>query len=83
MKAKYVKPTLCVEMFCLTQSIARDCGDSIPQSQLDFSDPHTCRWNMGGDNTVFIVNQHCTIDGTKMEYVCYNNPSEGNYIFRS
>ena len=83
MKAKYVKPTLSVEMFCLTQSIARDCGDSIPQSQLTSGDPHTCCWDMGGGNTVFIVNQHCKIDGTKMEYICYNNPSEGNFIFRS
>ena len=84
MKAKYVKPTLCVEMFCLTQSIARDCSDSIPASQVTYGDPNSCYWDMGGtNNTVFIVNQHCKIDGTKMGYVCYNNPSEGNYIFRS
>ena len=83
MKNKYVKPTLSVEMFCLTQSIARDCGDSIPQSQLTYSDANTCAWDLGGGSTVFIVNQHCKIDGTTMEYVCYNNPSEGNSLFRS
>ena len=83
MKAKYVKPTLCVEMFCLTQSIARDCSDSIPKGQVTYGDPNNCWWDMGGGNTVFIAPQPCKIDGTKMEYVCYNNPSEGNYIFRS
>lgn len=83
MKNKYVKPTLSVEMFSLTQAIARDCGDSIPQSQLSSNDANTCYWDLGGTNQVFIVKQHCTIDGTTMEYVCYNNPSEGNYIFRS
>ena len=83
MKNKYVKPTLSVEMFSLTQAIARDCGDSIPKSQLTSNDPNSCAWDLGGNNKVFIVNQHCTIDGNTMEYVCYNNPSEGNYIFRS
>lgn len=83
MKSKYVKPTLAVEMFSLTQSIARDCGGSFPQSQLTANDAHNCKWDLGGGASVFIVNQHCTIDGTTMEYVCYNNPSEGNQIFRS
>ena len=83
MKSKYVKPTLAVEMFSLTQSIARDCGDSIPPSQLTSGDPHNCYWDLGGGNTVFITPSPCSIDGDKMGYVCYNNPSEGNYIFRS
>ena len=83
MKNKYVKPTLAVEMFSLTQAIARDCGDNIPQSQLNANDAQTCRWDLGGGASVFIVGRHCTIDGTTMEYVCYNNPSEGNAIFRS
>ena len=83
MKNKYEKPTMAVEMFLLTQSIARDCGDNIPDSQLSLNDANTCYWDMGGGATVFIAGQHCMIDGTKMEFVCYNNPSEGNYIFRS
>ena len=83
MKSKYVKPTMAVEMFSLTQAIARDCGDSFPQSQLTLADAHTCEWNLGGGYTVFIEKPRCAMDGTTMEYVCYNNPSEGNYIFRS
>ena len=83
MKSKYVKPTLAVEMFSLTQSIARDCGDSIPKSQLTSNDIHSCAWDLGGGATVFIPGPNCVIDGTTMEYVCYNNPSEGNLIFRS
>lgn len=83
MKEKYVKPTLCVEMFCLTQSIARDCGDSIPQSQLTLGDAQTCYWDLGGGHKVFITPHPCSIDGENMGFVCYNNPSEGNYIFRS
>ena len=83
MKAKYTKPMLTVEMFTPTQSIARDCGGSIPKDQLNLSDPGTCVWDLGGGTTVFIAGTNCVLDGESMGYGCYNNPSEGNYIFRS
>ena len=83
MKANYTKPLLTVEVFSLSQSIVRDCADSIPKDQLNFNDPDKCVWHLGGDMTVFVSKPNCTIDGTTMGVGCYNNPSEGNYIFRS
>ena len=80
MKKKYTKPALNVEFFSLTQSIARDCGSSAP---VNSGDPSDCIWDLGGGTTVFIAITNCTLDGEDMGYGCYNNPSEGNYIFRS
>ena len=82
MKAAYKKPLLAVEVFSLTQSVARDCADSIPKEQLNFNEPGTCVWDLGGGTTVFVVGS-CTIDGSTMGFSCYNNPAEGQYIFRS
>ena len=83
MKANYTKPLLNVELFSLTQSIARDCADNIPKEQFNFNDPGRCAWDLGGGHTVFIDEKVCNINGEDMGYGCYNNPSEGNYIFRS
>ena len=80
MKANYTKPLLAVEVFSLAQSKARDCADNIP---INMDDPTKCVWDLGGEVTVFTVGINCKIDGTNMEVLCYNNPSEGNYTFRS
>ena len=83
MKASYTKPLLAMEMFSLNQMAVRDCADSIPKSQVDFTDPSRCVWNLGGGTTVFIAGSTCVLDGEAMGIACYNNPSEGHYIFRS
>ena len=83
MKGIYTKPLLNVELFTLTQTVAQDCGDSIPQDQLNFNDPARCSWDIGGGEYIFIEKPTCTINGEEMGFGCYNNPSEGNYIFRS
>ena len=83
MKAPYTKPLLALEMFSVTQSAARDCSDSIPQDQLTLADIATCVWDLGGGTTVFVAGSTCVLDGEQMGFACYNNPSEGNYIFRS
>ena len=83
MKANYTKPLLAVEVFSLTQATVRDCADNIPKEQLNFNDPSKCVWDLGGGMTVFIPGPNCDIDGSNMGVGCYNNPSEGNYIFRS
>ena len=83
MKANYKKPMLAVEMFSLTQSAARDCADSIPKDQITLSDISSCAWDLGGGTTVFVAGSTCVLDGEQMGFACYNNPSEGNYIFRS
>ena len=83
MKRKYEKPLFGVEIFSLTQSVARDCGSSIPEDQLTFGDPNECFWDLGGDTRVFVLPPNCNLDGENMGVGCYNNPSEGNYVFRS
>ena len=83
LKAKYSKPLLAVESFLTTQSVVRDCGDSIPKEQLNYADPSQCVWDLGGGMSVFVAGTNCVLDGENMGYGCYNNPSEGNYIFRS
>lgn len=83
MKANYSKPLLAIELFSTSQSTARDCTSSIPKEQLNFNDPSKCVWDLGGNISVFVSSSECTIDGEGMGIACYNNPSEGNYIFRS
>ena len=83
MKANYKKPLLAMEMFTLSQSATRDCADSIPDEQVNFNDPGRCVWDLGGGITVFIAGTNCMLDGENMGFACYNNPNEGNYIFRS
>ena len=83
MKANYTKPLLTVEVFSPTQPTVRDCSDNIPKERITTSDIATCKWDLGGGVTVFVGDGTCTIDGEHMEYACYNNPSEENYIFRS
>lgn len=83
MKANYSKPLLAVEMFAMTQNTARDCADSIPKENLTLGDITACAWDLGGGTTVFVAGSTCTLDGEQMGFACYNNPSEGNYIFRS
>jgi len=83
MKANYTKPLLAVEVFSLAQSTARDCADNIPKEQVTLNDIATCVWDLGGGTTVFISQPTCDINGEQMGFACYNNPTEGNYIFRS
>ena len=83
MKASYTKPLLAMEMFSSTQTAALDCADSIPSEQVTFNDPGHCVWYLGGDMSVFVAGTNCKLDGEAMSFACYNNPNEGNYIFRS
>ena len=83
MKQSSTKPMFAVELFSMMQDSARDCSDSIPKDQLTLADIASCAWEIGGGASVFVVDDTCTLDGEQMGFACYNNPSEGNYIFRS
>ena len=83
MKENYTKPLLAVEMFSLTQTVTRECASSIPKDRVNFNNINTCAWDMGGGNRVFIEPPTCTINGEGSGFVCYHNPGEGSYIFRS
>ncbi len=85
MKKQYKKPLIAVERFAIVHTAARDCWDSIPQDQVNLSD-HPCGWEFGEGNVLFnstVVGSTCSIDGELSGMVCYNNPSEGQYMFRS
>ena len=84
MKANYTKPLLAMELFTTSQGTSLDCLDSIPKKQVNFNDPYGCGWDVGGGRIYFLESgTACNTDGEGMSGVCYNNPSEGNYIFRS
>ena len=85
MKTKYQEPLFAVETFSRTQSTSRDCADSFLASSATSSDANTCVYLLGGDSIIFTLggDSTCTIDGNNMVYYCYNNPSEGQYIFHS
>lgn len=83
-KKEYKKPFVAVERFSIVYTAARDCMDSILQEQLNFSD-YPCVWELGGGMIVFTpgdLTQSCNIDPDAVG-VCYNNPGEGQLIFRS
>ena len=83
MKQSYIKPVFAVELFSMTQTSARDCSDFFPIDQINATDIANCGWDLGGGSVVFSLQHACNIDGEQMGIACYNNPSEGNYIFRS
>ena len=84
MKANYTKPILVMEMFSFLRGSSRDCMDSIPADRVNFNDPNKCGWDVGGGRVFFIEGgTACTTNGEGISGACYNNPGEGNYIFRS
>lgn len=84
MKGNYTKPLLAVEMFSLTQSTARDCTDGVFTDKLTLNDPYSCGLDMGGGLIFFMESGSvCNRNGEGSFGMCYNNPGEGNYIFRS
>ena len=84
MKKQYKKPLIAIEHFSIVHTAARDCWDSIPKESVNLSD-HPCGWDIGGIvlfSTSF-PGTTCTMDGELMGMGCYNNPGDGQYIFRS
>ena len=85
MRKQYKKPLVAVEHFSIVQTTARDCWDSIPQDQVNLSD-HPCGWDFGAGDILFstsVEGKTCSIEGEFSGMVCYNNPGEGQYMFRS
>ena len=90
MKQKYAKPSLVIERFALTQSIAEYCGPSPSGSSLGnnyHSDSHTCYWDFGGYVAFAEGNDACADvqvkTGDIIEGFCYNNPGGLTAIFAS
>ena len=84
MKSEYMKPMLAIEVFTVSQSGAKDCADTvIPGTAVTSADPSNCGLLVPNGNVLYTVGQSCTHDGESSGIVCYNNPSEASYIFRS
>lgn len=94
MKQPYVKPLIRFESFVLSQTIARNCGDTHNGTlgQSTHADENTCAWDMGGGDTIFY--DHCNEDMTPSDEIsmeelladmgyCYNNPSGLQTVFSS
>ena len=84
MKKQYKKPLVAVEHFSIVHTAAKDCWDNIPQDQVNFNSER-CGWDIGSAILFLtsVLNSSCTLDGDGFGMVCYNNPAEGKYIFRS
>lgn len=81
MKRVYVKPTLYIERFTLTQTIASGCSPSNP----DFGMPNqasqeVCGWNIYGIE-IFTNSDICDFPTEYFEGVCYNAPENGIIAF--
>lgn len=82
MKMEYVKPSMIVERFTLSQSIATACNAADDPSR-PYGDPnqqsrHICVWNYQGDVIFSQANTNCVLqigDGEEFGIICYNNPS--------
>jgi hypothetical protein len=69
---------------CMRSGVCGKKADTADlQDKLTGGDPSNCVWELGNGMNVFIFNSACQMDGEEMEYACYNNVSEGSYIFRS
>lgn len=95
MKEEYRKPLVFFESFSLTQTIARNCGDTHTSTlgESNHYNENTCQWVIG-DSYYFYVSACADSDaigdpvpGDEIEEIieglCYNNPDGGQTVFSS
>ena len=88
MKQTYVKPSIIVERFALTQSIASSCGvvGGSTLGKPTHQSKEVCGWELMNGLVLFVdAVSACTKDvepDAKVDGVCYNNP-DGAMIFSS
>ncbi len=90
MKMEYVKPSMIVERFTLSQSIAAPCNAATDPAR-PYGDPnsgsrYSCTWEFQGDILFASENQSCVLklkDGAEFGIICYNNPSVDLAVFGS
>lgn len=89
MKEKYVKPTLILERFTMTQNIASGCAPRNEEwGYATHSDKSTCGWALpDGVNIAWLEGTTVCNDFygefDEVYGVCYNNPESGMTIFGS
>lgn len=99
MKEEYVKPLIVFESFSLTQTIAKDCGDTHDSTlgQSNHLDANSCQWIVGDpddpDASIYFFEGACRDaeelgledpeEGYDLGALCYNNPDGGQEVFSS
>lgn len=87
MKMKYVKPTMIVERFTLTQNIAYDCAPHNAEwGWATLADKASCGWQLPSGDIAWLEGDSCTDwygEYDEIFGVCYNNPEGGMTIFGS
>lgn len=88
MKMKYVKPTMIVERFTLTQNIAYTCAPhNADWGWATYADKSSCGWQLpDGFNIAWVEAPMCNDlygEDEGILGVCYNNPEGGMTIFGS
>ena len=83
MKKVYEKPTVYIERFDLSQSIASGCSvlDTFGGTSVNNRDKSTCGIVFGGAAYFSDNVQGCTAG--EFEEFCYNAPAEGMILFMS
>lgn len=95
MKMEYVKPSILVERFTLSQNIAAACNaaadDSRPYGDPNTWNKNTCTWSYQGDilftnTTTDPLGGSCNVvvgEGAEVGIICYNNPNPNLQLFGS
>ena len=84
MKRVYVKPTLYIEQFTLTQTIASGCGDNLDFSMATHTSIENCGWEVAPGLILFMSFDICNLPTEYYDgVVCYNAPAGGNNVFSS
>lgn len=84
MKETYVKPTIFIERFSLTQNIASGCGDytGAGLGTPTTGDKLGCAWDMGG--ILLFAGSKCNRPVGEDEVItsiCYNAPTSNASVF--
>lgn len=82
MKRRYKKPTLIVESFMLSQTIASNCGENLDLGMATMGTKETCGWDIGGIE-IFMDPAVCDLPTEFFEGVCYHAPEGGMNVFGS
>lgn len=85
MKEKYVSPAILFESFALTQTIAKNCGDTHDSTlgESNHYNAETCEWMLGDFSLFFDHCDYAMDPDEQIEGICYNNPDGGQQVFSS
>ncbi len=90
MKESYVKPSIYMESFALSQTIAKSCtfAHTGTLGESNHYNEATCEWTVGGQVYFLTSNTDCANafpEGEDFEIgaYCYNNPDGQGSVFSS